>query len=528
NTFESWRAEGIVVLGFDEIEGNRLNPNKVNINIQVLSGMNWFNALIQVKFGNKKAPLKQLHKALRNKSKYVQLDDGTLGILPAAWIEKFSAYFNAGEIAGDDTLHIPKVNFSAVEELYDEEMLDDAVKKELVLYRERLAGFNSIAQVAVPEELNAQLRPYQKEGLNWLNFLDDFNFGGCLADDMGLGKSIQIIAFILLQRTKSRHNTNLLVVPATLIFNWQAEVKKFAPSIRIHTIYGADRKRNIHEFDQYEIILTSYGTLLSDISFLQDYTFNYIFLDESQNIRNIGTQRYRAVRLLKSRNKIAITGTPVENNTFDLYSQLSFACPGLLGSSGYFRNVYSIPIDRFKDTSHAVALQNKTKPFILRRSKQEVAPELPDKTEMVLYCEMGAEQRGIYNAYEKEFRDYISATNGEELKKNPMNTLKGLTRLRQICDSPLLLGRDALPGQASAKIETLLEQIEGKIQGHKILVFSQFVSMLDLIKNELDTRDIRYTYLTGSTRNREAVVNEFQDNPAVKVFLISLKAGGTG
>nr|WP_255486850.1 DEAD/DEAH box helicase [Mucilaginibacter sp. SP1R1] len=407
-------------------------------------------------------------------------------------------------------------------------MLDDGVKDELNIYHQKLADFDSVKQIEIPESLNATLRPYQKQGLNWLNFLDDFNFGGCLADDMGLGKSIQVIAFILSQREKNSHNTNLIVVPTSLIFNWQQELAKFAPSIKLHTIYGADRIKNIDDFDQYEVILTSYGTLLSDIVFLKNYHFNYVFLDESQNIKNPESQRYRAVRLLKSRNKITITGTPIENNTFDLYGQLSFACPGLLGSKQYFKDIYSSPIDKFKSSKRAVELQNKIRPFILRRTKQQVATDLPEKTEMVLYCEMGQQQRNIYNTYEKEFREFISATTSEVLKKTPMNVLKGITKLRQICDSPLLLTGEKMPGDASAKIDTLIEQIEGKMAQHKILVFSQFVTMLDLIRKKLTGKGIAFTYLTGQTRNREAVVNEFQNNPEVRVFLISLKAGGTG
>jgi SNF2 family DNA or RNA helicase len=528
NIFEEWQQQGIAILGFNELEGNKLNPNKVKITINVLSGINWFNTVINARFGKKKAALQQIQKAIKNKSKYVQLDDGTMGILPAEWIEKFTNYFNSGEVADDETIHTPKINFSAIELLYEQQLLDEGVKKELRIYRDKLANFESIKPVVIPLELNGTLRDYQKQGLNWLNFLDDFNFGGCLADDMGLGKTVQIIAFILSQRTKVAHNVNLLVVPTSLIFNWQAEVAKFAPSIRIRTIYGADRIKSITDFDQYEIVLTSYGTLLADINFLKSYEFNYVFLDESQLIKNPESQRYKTVRLLKSRNKIVITGTPMENNSYDLYGQLSFACPGLLGSKQYFKDIYLNPIDQFKDSRRLRELQTKIKPFILRRTKQEVAKELPDKTEMVLYCEMGAEQRRIYDAYEKEFREYISATTNDEIRRSPMNVLKGLTRLRQICDSPILLGDDKVSDDRSAKIDLLIDEITGKMGQHKILVFSQFVSMLDLIRKELVKRNIRFSYLTGSTRNRQSVVKDFQEDAGIRVFLISLKAGGTG
>jgi len=527
NAFEEWQSQGIAVLGFNKLRGNRLNGNKAKITIRVTSGTNWFNTEIIAEFGKKKASLKQLQQAVKNKNKFVHLDDGTLGILPREWIEKFSAYFNAAEVI-DDKLLTSKVNFTEVAQLYDEAALDNKVKNELLLYHSTLENFESIQPVDVPAELNATLRDYQKHGLNWLNFLDDFNFGGCLADDMGLGKSVQIIAFILLQRKKRQHNTNLLVVPTSLIFNWKAEVEKFAPSIKIFTINGAGKTKDPDAFDAYEIILISYGTLIAAISYLKNYEFNYIFLDESQNIKNIESQRYQAARLLKSRNKIAITGTPIENNVFDLYAQLSFACPGLLGSKQHFRDIYSIPIDKFKVSKRAKELQQKIAPFILRRTKKQVATELPEKTEMVLYCPMATEQRKVYDAYEKEFREFISAETNDEIAKNSMHVLRGLTRLRQICNSPVLLEEEKLFVDASAKIEALIEQIESKSHQHKILIFSQFVTMLDLIKKEICARNIRYEYLTGSTKNREAVVNSFQNDDNIRVFLVSLKAGGTG
>jgi hypothetical protein len=526
--FEEWHNQNITILGFNELEGNKLNPHKVKITIQVLSGINWFNALVDVRFGRKRAALKQVYRAVKNKNKYVQLDDGTQGILPAEWLAKFETYFNAGEIAADGNLHIPKINYGAIGQLFDAAMLDEKVQTELHIYEQRLADFEQIPTVPVPEGLTGQLRPYQQQGLNWLNFLDEFNFGGCLADDMGLGKSIQIIAFILSQRAKVSRNTNLIVVPTSLIFNWEQEIEKFAPSIRVLTIYGNDRIRNITDFNQYEVVLTSYGTLLIDINFLKDYQFNYVFLDESQQIKNPESQRYKAARLLQSRNKLVITGTPIENNTFDLYGQLSFACPGLLGSKRYFKAIYSAPIDKFKSNRRAAELQQKIAPFVLRRTKQQVAAELPEKTEMILHCEMSPQQRKIYDAYEGEFRDYISALNGDVLKKSSMNVLKGLTKLRQICNSPLLIKGDKLPGQESAKIDTLMAQLEEKSPRHKILVFSQFVGMLDLIQKELVERKIGFSKLTGQTINRPKIINEFQTDAGKRIFLISLKAGGTG
>ncbi|HYG40861.1 MAG TPA: DEAD/DEAH box helicase [Cytophagales bacterium] len=242
--FEDWNNYGITILGFGELNNNKRNPNKAKISIIVSSGLDWFNTTIDVKYGDQKVSLKHLHKSLRNKSKFVQLGDGTLGILPDEWIERFSRFFYSGEIVGE-VLRTPKTNFSEIAELYDEEALTQEVKNQLAMYKSKTSDFEAIHQVEVPTELKANLREYQKQGLNWLNFLDDFNFGGCLADDMGLGKTIQIIAFILSQRKKTQHNVNLIVVPTSLIFNWQAEVEKFAPSIKILTVYGS------FKFDKY-------------------------------------------------------------------------------------------------------------------------------------------------------------------------------------------------------------------------------------------------------------------------------------
>jgi SNF2 family DNA or RNA helicase len=526
-TFEKWRGEGIEVLGFSKLTKHRLNTNKAQVTVHVASGINWFDTTANVHFGKQKVSLKNLHKAVKNRSRYVALDDGTSGLLPEEWLTRFAAFFEAGEVVGE-TIQTAKINFAAVAEMYEAEILTREVQEQIAFLQSRFADFESIDPIAVPSGLQATLRDYQKEGLNWLNFLDDFGFGGCLADDMGLGKTIQIIAFILSQREKQAHNTNLIVVPTSLIFNWQAEIAKFAPSIKVMTVYGSGRVKDIHAFDDHEVILTSYGTLLSDIAFLKKYRFNYIFLDESQSIKNPDSQRYKAARLLLARNRIVLTGTPIENNTFDLYGQLSFACPGLLGNKTKFKNYYSIPIDRFQDYEKARELQKRINPFILRRTKKQVASELPEKTEMVLYCEMGEEQRKVYNAYELEFYTYLNTTREVDIPRESLHVLQGLTKLRQICDSPALLNDDLYYGNASAKIEVLLDQIETKSPQHKILVFSQFVTMLDLIREELTTRGIPFEYLTGQTTDREERVANFQTNNDIRVFLISLKAGGTG
>ncbi len=527
--FEEWEKHDIRVFGFNELEGHKFNPHKPKIDIKVHSGLNWFNAEVKMKFGKKKVGLKKVQVAVKNKSKYIQLDDGSLGIMPKEWLDRFEDFFTAGDISEEDLITIPKIHISDVEEMFEQEELDEQVIDEIRTFQNKVKNFTEISEVKQPEALNGTLRPYQLDGLKWLNFLDDFNFGGCLADDMGLGKSIQIIAFMLLQNEKVERNTNLLVVPTTLIFNWQAELKKFAPSLSVHTLHGSDRMREIKGLDNFEVIITTYGTLLTDINYLKNFEFNYVFLDESQRIKNPNSQRFKAVKMLQARNRVVITGTPIENNTFDLYSQFSFACPGLFSTKQHFKELYSVPIDQFKDQRRAKDLQNKIKPFLLRRTKDQVARELPLKTETVLYCPMDKEQRDTYLVYEKEFREFVSATEAEQLKDATMHVLRGLTKLRQICNSTKLLKSDEVVGQkTSSKIEVLKEQIELNAPHHKMVIFSQFVSMLELIQAELASMNVNHIILTGKSSNREAIVNEFRNNDDVRVALISLKAGGTG
>ena len=527
DAFEEWRALGISILGFNKLSHN-FNPFKSKITIRVSSGVDWFNTNISVKFDKQQVSLKHLQKSIRNKNRFIPLDDGTVGILPEEWMVKFERYFDAGEITAEDMLRTPVSRFNDLASLYDREVFTPDAQSLLSRLQEKAGSFETIDYVPVPEGLLATLRPYQQQGLNWLGFLDDFNFGGCLADDMGLGKTLQIIAFILSQRTKQKQNTNLVVVPASLIFNWEDEVQKFAPSLRVLTLYGTSRVRDVMSFDRYEIILTSYTTLLADVMHLKEYSFNYIFLDESQAIKNPDSQRYKAARLLRARNRVVLSGTPIENNTFDLYGQLSFACPGLLGTLQHFRDHYAIPIDKFKSIKHAKALQRRVSPFILRRTKEQVAGELPEKTEMIVHCEMGPDQRKVYDACEREFRQFLESTPEDKIAAQSMHILQGLTKLRQLCDSPAIVKDDEYFGNESAKIDTLIEHIENKHVHHKILVFSQFVTMLDLIRIQLEARGIPFQYLTGQTRNRAERIKDFQNNATIRVFLISLKAGGTG
>ena len=526
--FETWQEEGIDVYGFNEISGSDLNSSKVTITIRVISGINWFNATYDVRYGRNKVGLRKIQAALRNKRRYVVLDDGTKGILPQIWIDKFSDYFRSGEVVDQDTIRFAKANFETVDTLFDQRMLDTEVVDTIAELRRCLTDFDTLPEVTMPAGVTVKLRPYQQRGLNWLSFLDRFDVGGILADEMGLGKTVQIIVFMQALRQKKGPATHLVVAPTTLIFNWERELATVSPMMQVLTFHGANRPKTTQLFNHYDVVLTSYATMLSDIQRLKAFDFDYVFLDESQNIKNPDSQRYKAARLLRARNRIAISGTPFENSSFDLYGQLSFVCPGLLGDKRYFSDVYAKPIDQFKNKKRRLELQQKIQPFILRRTKDEVAGELPEKVHHVLYCEMGEEQRKIYEAYESEFRDFVCALSGDKLDKSAMHVLRGLTRLRQICNSPALLPDGMLNTAVSAKIELLRSQLTDMVPHHKVIVFSQFVSMLHLVGNMLTEIDIPYVSLTGNTRQRSDVVRRFNEDADVRVFLVSLKTGGTG
>jgi len=527
DAFEQWQAAGIAVLGFNELRDNKVNGNKPRIHINVKSGIDWFNAVIDMRYGKSKAKLKDLRQAVSNNSRYVKLDDGTQGIIPDEWLKKFRDYFEAGDLQ-DEEIQVPKFRFYDLKKLFGEEALEPEVQEEVRYLGERLIDKSALPEARPPATLKASLRHYQRQGLSWLLYLDGKNMGGCLADDMGLGKTIQIIALLLMQKERGNYGPSLVVMPTSLLFNWEAELKKFAPSLKVLLLYGWDRLQAMQGMDNYDVVLTTYGSLLGDISFLRKKQFNLVVLDESQQIKNIDSQRYEAVNALRSRNRFILTGTPVENNTRDLYAQLSFACPGLLGSKRSFRDLFAIPIDKFKSSRNARELQQRVAPFILRRLKEDVLRELPPKTEIVLHCPMNEEQRKVYDDEVKEFRDYIEGKTDEAVMRTDIHILKSLTRLRQVCDSPLLLKEEKTYTSRSSKIEVLMEQLELRSANHKILVFSQFVSMLELIKKELDEKGMPCCILTGSTKDREAVVREFEEREEVRVFLISLKAGGTG
>ncbi len=529
-TFDYFKENDIEVFGFDSLNKLRYNPNRADFNIIASSGIDWFDVKINVQFGEQEVSLKAVQQAIQRNENYVRLGDGTLGLLPEEWLKKNALLFKMGNVK-KDTLEVSKIHFSLLDSLF-ENLDEQEIAQELYVKKNKLLNFEKIGKNKVPKAVKADLRDYQKSGYNWMCFLDEFAWGGCLADDMGLGKTLQVLTFLQSQIKKYPDKTNLVIVPTSLIFNWEDEIRKFCPTITYLIHRGGDRTKDTETFEQYHLIITTYGILVRDIEMLDDYHFHYIVLDESQAIKNPNSKRYKAVRLLKAYNRLVLTGTPVENNSFDLYAQMNFLNPGLLGNMRFFKDEFSKPIDREGDKEKVMQLKKMVYPFLLRRTKEQVAKELPEKTESILFCEMGTEQKKVYEAYRKSYRDRIIKKVAEEgLNKSRFFVLEALLKLRQICDSPVLINKgEEVFSNDSIKIDILMEHIEEKTGEHKILVFSQFVGMLTLIRKRLDEAEIHYEYLDGSTKpkDRASAVKRFQENESVRVFVISLKAGGVG
>lgn len=531
DSIEKLKKADVHVFGLAELKGIRYNLNKPSFSIGLSSGTDWFDMSLEIEFGDQKVDLKKLQKSIVKNSNYVELTDGSLGVLPKEWIEKYKKYFKLGQIK-KDKIEISNFQFNIIDELYEDLENSPDFLKELHEKKKRLSNLSELREVKPSKKLKADLRSYQKEGLNWMVFLHENKLGGCLADDMGLGKTLQSIAFLQYLKDEVKAKTtapSLIVAPTSLMFNWIAEFEKFAPNLKHLLFYGSKRDDLKSEFTKVDVILTTYGSLVKDIEFHKTQVYNYIILDESQAIKNPQSQRFKAVRLLKAYNRLALTGTPIENNTFDLYSQFNFLNSGIFGSVKHFRVTFSDAIDKDQDEDTSALLAKMIHPFILRRTKTQVATELPSKTEAIIYCEMGKKQRKVYEDFKQYFREKLKEQiENEGVNRSQMYILQGLTKLRQICNSTALADKEKDYGNYSAKLDELIRHLIEKVNAHKVLVFSQFVGMLHLVKERLIEEQINFEYLDGQTRNRQEKVNNFQQNDEVRVFLISLKAGGTG
>jgi superfamily II DNA or RNA helicase len=515
-TSDGWRVQA---------EGRAFRPAQ-SMRSEVRSGIDWFELHGTVEFeGGATAALPKLLEAVRQGRTTILLDDGSEGMVPEEWLRRFARIAGAGSGAGD---HVRFTTSQAA--LLDAALasephvrFDDAFQRT----REALASFGGgLAPLDAARSFTGTLRDYQRDALGWFAFLKRFGFGGCLADDMGLGKTVMVLAWLdRLRATRESKGPSLVVVPRSVVFNWIEEAARFAPALRVLDFSGANR--SVEHVQRHHLVLTTYGTLRRDALLLKDVEFDYAILDEAQTVKNANTAGAKAVRLLRARHRLALSGTPVENHLGELWSLFDFLNPGMLGTSSSFAR-HGLAAAR-RDPEALDVLARGVRPFILRRTKAQVAPELPPRTELTLRCELQGQQRELYD----ELRDYYRAAllrriHLEGLQKSKMQILEALLRLRQAaCHPGLVDPRRA--GEPSAKFDALMPQLsEVRDEGHKVLVFSQFTSLLALLRDRLDGEGIVYEYLDGKTRDREARVKRFQEDPSCGLFLISLKAGGLG
>ncbi len=478
------------------------------LKMSVSSGTDWFDLDGGVKYGDEWVPLPKLLAAARAGGGTITLGDGSTGMLPEDWLRRRGVLLRAGEVEGK-ALRFTRSQGVLLDVLLAEDKgatVDDAFRA----LRAGLRRFAGVKAVEPPTSFTGALRPYQKLALGWMGFLRRTGLGGCLADDMGLGKTVTVLALLA-----GRKGTSLAVVPKSLIFNWRAEAERFVPGLRVMDYTGAERRGDFRKFD---LVLTTYGTLRRDAALLKDVEFDYVILDEAQAIKNEGSQTAKAARLLKGKQRLALSGTPIENHVGELWSLAEFLNPGLLGRSGSFAEA--------DDEGHEL-LARAVRPWILRRTKAQVVPELPAKTEQTIRVELEGSERAQYDELKEYYRKTL-LSDPKEWGKVKFNVLEGLLRLRQAACHPGLID-PSRRGESSAKLDALVEQLqEVAEEGHKALVFSQFTGFLDVVRRRLEAEGLVYEYLDGQTRDRQARVDRFQTDAACPFFLISLKAGGLG
>jgi SNF2 family DNA or RNA helicase len=521
--------------------------------INISKNNDWFDIEINIRFGEFIIPFHNLkHHILNNISEYL-LPNGEIALIPEEWFSKMKNMIMFGS-DNEKGISLKKHYYGMLDVLTEEVQLEKLPELKALLKKDKFK------LPEIDKNLLAILRTYQKKGIAWLTFLQRNNWGGILADDMGLGKTIQAIALLQSIRTTDpvkvselpmneknpqlelfgsiHENTvitpalmpSLIIMPLSLIHNWENEIDKFSPGMKIYKHIGINRTDNPSLFSRYDIILTTYGTLRNDIEMINDFKFHYLILDESQQIKNPFSKNYAAVKQLNALHKIILSGTPIENSLNDLWSQFSIINPGLLGSFSFFKNEFTIPIEKNKNTESQERLKSIINPFILRRTKDEVAKELPPLTEKYHYCEMTDAQQNIYEIKKSELRNFMfEKIEKTGIARSKFIILSGLMKLRLMASHPVLASKDYL--YDSGKFLEVLRNLEKlKLENHKVLIFSQFVKHLKLFKNYFDSVFYPYSFLTGDTdyKSRIAAIDNFHSNPNNQFFLISFKAGGLG
>ncbi|MSS70862.1 MAG: hypothetical protein EXS64_05170 [Candidatus Latescibacteria bacterium] len=512
----------------------KLQPRTFNFNVSVGfgKGIDWFDVEVECRAGEETFGVAMLARLLASGKKYVRLNDGTYAAIPQERVEQvWKAVADLDvEPSGDNLFRLPAFHAPALlDAIADEGMAQ--VQDQVRRFVEKLRSFSGIEEVNLPENLQATLRPYQVSGFQWLHFLKDYRLSGILADDMGLGKTLQ--ALTLLQKAKEMEGPmpSLVIAPASVVFNWQAEAARFTPGLTTLPLVGLDRHEQFSQIERSDVIITNYALLRRDIDRLKAIRFRFAILDEAQNIKNPESVTAMASRQLDAHHRLVLTGTPIENRLSELWSIFHFLMPGFLHTYTRFQAEYEKPIQVHGDRESETRLRRRIHPFILRRLKQDVEKDLPEKTETTTYCELLPEQRTLYReVLQTARREVFEKIERQGIQRSHISILSALLRLRQVCCHPRLLNLPVPEERlVSAKFEALTELVQEIVsEGHRILLFSQFVSMLKIIRDWLDSEGIVYEYLDGRTRDRQARVNRFNEDEKVPIFLVSLKAGGTG
>ena len=498
--------------------------NGFDLNLKLSESIDWFDLYGVVRIGEFEIPFIYFRKHIVKNIREFILPNGQVFILPDEWFAKYRTILMLGKEEGQSI----KLSKASAAILTSCTLENESISN----FIEKITNIETTG-ITLPNTLQATLRDYQATGFAWLKTLKENGLNGCLADDMGLGKTLQTITLLLSELEANNFKTgegqcSLVVAPTSIIYNWQKEFEKFAPRVKVAIYHGTQREKSHKMFHQNHVIITSYGTVRNDIDLLKDFVFRFVVLDESQTIKNPASKVYRCVLLLKTQKNLCLSGTPIENNLFDLWSQMNFLNRGMLGGLKAFREEFSFPIERRNDKEKQKQLKKIVEPLIMRRTKEQVAKELPPLTEQVIYCEMTDEQGKAYEAEKSKARRIIlESLEQNKPESSTINVLAALTRLRQLANHPAML--EEYNNLSSGKFDEVTQMIESVLaENHKILIFSSFVKHLIQVEMYLKSHDIGYEMLTGSTTNRSDVVEEFQNNPEKKIFLISLKAGGVG
>jgi non-specific serine/threonine protein kinase len=525
---EAFKKEAFDLSNFS-IDHKKLITSFATISASHQEKEDWFDINMHIHCGDFSFPFTAIVSHLKSQNPVYELEDGSLFIIPNQWFTQYKSLVTMGEKKGD-LLRILSNQYPLLDVISDSKIVE---KSE-----------NNTIKYDSSENLKATLRPYQKEGVQWLLDHHYNELGACLADDMGLGKTLQTIAVLTFvkEQMKTVENTEinnlfssvemkapplkaLIVAPSSLIYNWKSEIKKFAPFLKVTSYVGKDRTIIKKKLVNYDVIITSYSIVLRDIVFFKTLSFNYLILDESQYIKNKTSKIFVAINELSVKHKITLSGTPIENSLDDLWSQMQFINPNLLGSFTFFKDNFKIPIEKKNDDDAIENLKKLISPFILRRTKEQVAKDLPALTEQVFYTEMEPEQFKLYEKEKSAARNFLLNLDHQ---KNKINVLNVLLKLRQIANHPSLIGEK---NSASGKFVDVIEYIKTLLKaGQKILVFSSFVKHLELYTNWCDENKHKYSLLTGSVsaENKEKAIADFQNNEQNQLFFISLKAGGVG